>query len=165
MGSQCGLLAGFGSRVSALHPCRADRRGGAGHRRPPRGGCRACRRGGNAAGARLVLLSPQLLCRGRRAAARRAAGGMSGGAAAGAALLALALAAAGEAAVVLRDGGYEGLLAAVHPRVPEDGRLVAHLQVRRKAAGPGRGSPVASRCPPAALLPSPGGGTGPDAYF
>ncbi|XP_040533254.1 calcium-activated chloride channel regulator 2 [Gallus gallus] len=128
MGSQCGLLAGFGSRVSALHPCRADRRGGAGHRRPPRGGCRAGRRGGNAAGARLVLLSPQLLCRGRRAAARRAAGGMSGGAAAGAALLALALAAAGEAAVVLRDGGYEGLLAAVHPRVPEDGRLVAHLQ-------------------------------------
>lgn len=90
---------------------------------------------------------------------------MSGGAAAGAALLALALAAAGEAAVVLRDGGYEGLLAAVHPRVPEDGRLVAHLQVRRKAAGAGRGSPVASRCPPAALLPSPGGGTGPDASF
>ncbi|POI30098.1 hypothetical protein CIB84_006153 [Bambusicola thoracicus] len=53
---------------------------------------------------------------------------MSGGAAAGTALLALALAAAGEAAVVLRDGGYQGLLAAVHPRVPEDGRLVAHLQ-------------------------------------
>ncbi|OXB63284.1 hypothetical protein ASZ78_013734 [Callipepla squamata] len=53
---------------------------------------------------------------------------MSGGSAAGAALLALALAAAGEAAAVLRDGGYEGLLAAVHPRVPEDGRLVARLQ-------------------------------------
>lgn len=79
------------------------------------------------------------------------AGGMSGGAAAGAALLALALAAAGEGAAVLRDGGYDGLLAAVHPRVPEDGRLVARLQVRRKAAGPGRGSP--------------GGGTGPDASF
>uniref|UniRef100_A0A669QWF8 Chloride channel accessory 2 n=1 Tax=Phasianus colchicus TaxID=9054 RepID=A0A669QWF8_PHACC len=49
---------------------------------------------------------------------------MSGGAAVGAALLALALAATGEAAAVLRDGGYEGLLAAVHPRVPEDGRLL-----------------------------------------
>uniref|UniRef100_A0A669R8J9 Chloride channel accessory 2 n=1 Tax=Phasianus colchicus TaxID=9054 RepID=A0A669R8J9_PHACC len=56
------------------------------------------------------------------------AGGMSGGAAVGAALLALALAATGEAAAVLRDGGYEGLLAAVHPRVPEDGRLLARLQ-------------------------------------
>uniref|UniRef100_A0A8C3CUK4 Chloride channel accessory 2 n=1 Tax=Cairina moschata TaxID=8855 RepID=A0A8C3CUK4_CAIMO len=53
---------------------------------------------------------------------------MDGGAAAGAALLLLALVAAGEAAAVLRDGGYEGLLAAVHPWLPEDGRLLASLQ-------------------------------------
>lgn len=57
---------------------------------------------------------------------------MDGGAAAGAALLLLALVAAGEAAAVLRDGGYEGLLAAVHPWLPEDGRLLASLQVRRR---------------------------------
>ncbi|XP_025972242.2 calcium-activated chloride channel regulator 2 [Dromaius novaehollandiae] len=53
---------------------------------------------------------------------------MAGGVAAGAALLALALAAAGEAAVVLRDGDYEGLVAAVHPRVPEDAELLASIQ-------------------------------------
>ncbi|NWZ20376.1 CLCA2 regulator, partial [Asarcornis scutulata] len=54
--------------------------------------------------------------------------GMDGGAAVGAALLLLALVAAGEAAAVLREGGYEGLLVAVHPRLPEDGRLLASLQ-------------------------------------
>uniref|UniRef100_A0A8B9ZBT5 Calcium-activated chloride channel N-terminal domain-containing protein n=1 Tax=Anas platyrhynchos TaxID=8839 RepID=A0A8B9ZBT5_ANAPL len=47
-----------------------------------------------------------------------------GGATVGATLLLLVLVAAGEAAAVLRDGGYEGLLAAVHPRLPEDGRLL-----------------------------------------
>lgn len=88
---------------------------------------------------------------------------MDGGAAAGPALLLLALAAAGEAAAVLRDGGYEGLLAAVHPRLPEDGRLLARLQVRRRPPWrQARGClgpvlVVTARCPPAP------GGNGPDA--
>ncbi|NWX81957.1 CLCA2 regulator, partial [Nothoprocta pentlandii] len=38
------------------------------------------------------------------------------------------LAAAAEAATVLRGGGYEGLVAAVHPRVGEDAELLARLQ-------------------------------------
>lgn len=80
---------------------------------------------------------------------------MGGGATVGATLLLLALVAAGEAAAVLRDGGYEGLLAAVHPRLPEDGRLLASLQVRRRPLGQqahGCRGPVlvvTARCPPA----------------
>lgn len=144
MGFQCGLVAAFGSRISALDLCRADRREGAGHRRPPGGGLQGGQERRECGRRHPRPPTPAALV-------PRKAGGMSGGATAGAALLALALAAAGEAATVLRDGGYEGLLAAVHPRVPEDGRLVARLQVRRKAAGPGRGSP--------------GWGTGPDASF